>query len=56
MGAYETKIIVASMAKMVLSAKTLKEAYDSIVDVASVEGFKLPSYEEAMKKQEEQHK
>jgi len=33
-------------------SKDIKEAYESIVEAASVEGLELPSYEEFLKNEE----
>jgi hypothetical protein len=46
--AYETKVILALLARQVGNAETLEEAYSAIVDAANVEGVLLPSYEEFM--------
>lgn len=48
MGAYETKLIVSLMARAVAKSKTVKEAYTAIAESARVEGFSLPTYEEAI--------
>jgi hypothetical protein len=48
LGAYETKLIVSLMARAVAKSKTVKEAYTAIAESARVEGFSLPTYEEAI--------
>jgi hypothetical protein len=48
---YETKVILALLARQVGNAETLEEAYNAIVEVANVEGVQLPSYEEFKEKQ-----
>ena len=51
--AYEAKVILALLAKNIGKARNVKEAYNSVVDAANVEGLSLPSYEEFKKEQEE---
>jgi hypothetical protein len=48
--AYETKVILKSLANQVVFAKTPKQAYEMIRDAAEVEGLKLPDYEKAKAK------
>ena len=48
--AYETKVILALLARHVANAKTVREAYDAILDAANVEGVSLPTYDEYVKK------
>jgi len=45
--AYETKVILKSLANQVALAKTAKQAYNMIRSAAEVEGIKLPDYEKA---------
>jgi hypothetical protein len=45
--AYETKVILQSLANQVALAKTTKQAYNMIRSAAEVEGMKLPDYEKA---------
>jgi hypothetical protein len=47
--AYETKVILALIAERIANAKSTKEAYNVIVNAASVEGLQLPSFEDAQK-------
>ena len=51
--AYETKVILTLLAQQVGKAKSLREAYTSIVEAASVEGLQLPSYDEYREKLKE---
>lgn len=44
--AYETKVILALLARCVADAGTVEEAYTAIVEAANVEDVQLPSYEE----------
>jgi hypothetical protein len=44
--AYETKVILSALAERVALADTVKEAYGAIQRAASVEGVKLPAYED----------
>ena len=46
--AYETKVILMLLAQQIARCESVKEAYDSIARAASVEGVKLPSYEEIL--------
>ncbi len=48
--AYETKVILSLLAQHVSRLKTIKQAYNAIVEAANTEGLKLPSYEEMQKK------
>ncbi|MCL2421850.1 MAG: hypothetical protein FWD03_08340 [Defluviitaleaceae bacterium] len=48
--AYETKLIMALLAERVAKAETVEEAYSVISNAASVEGLKLPTYEDAKEK------
>ena len=45
--AYETKVILQSLADSISKSKTVKEAYMHVQRAASVEGMKLASYEES---------
>jgi hypothetical protein len=45
--AYETKVILQSLANQIVFAKTPKQAYDMVRSAAEVEGMKLPDYEKA---------
>ena len=51
--AYETKVILSLLAKSVGNSKSIKEAYEHIVEAANVEGMKLPNYSEFIKAKEE---
>ncbi|MCL1924419.1 MAG: hypothetical protein FWF50_02420 [Defluviitaleaceae bacterium] len=51
--AYETKVILALVANQVGKSKTIKEAYDVVVNAANIEGLKLPKYEDFLKEQGE---
>ena len=44
--AYETKVILRSLANQIALAKSVKQAYEMIKDAADVEGISLPTYEE----------
>jgi hypothetical protein len=44
--AYETKVILASLSRNIAKSKTVEEAYEEVVAIASVEGLKLPPIEE----------
>ena len=44
--AYETKVILASLAERVAIANSAEEAYGAIQRAASVEGVKLPPFSE----------
>ncbi|MCL2754465.1 MAG: hypothetical protein FWD35_01950 [Oscillospiraceae bacterium] len=46
--ALETKVILNAAVQTVKKAKSLKEAYVGLVEIASVEGLQYPSYEEAI--------
>ena len=43
---YETKVILTLLSQQIGRARSVKEAYSLVVSAASVEGLKLPSYEE----------
>ena len=47
--AYETKVILKSLANQISMAKSVKQAYKMVKDMAEVEGMKLPSFEESKK-------
>ena len=47
--AYETKVILALLARQIGNSKTVEEAYTAVVEAANVEGVNLPSYEEFIK-------
>ena len=53
--AYETKVILTLLAQNVGLSKSVKEAYNYVVKAASVEGIKLPTYEEFVKEHETGH-
>ena len=44
--AYETKVILTLIAEAIGRTETVEEAYNVVVQAASVEGVSLPSYEE----------
>jgi len=44
--AYETKVILRSLANQVVLAKTKKQVYELVRSMAQVEGMTLPSYED----------
>ena len=44
--AYETKVILRSLANQVALAKSTKQAFDMIRSAAEVEGLKIPEMEE----------
>ena len=43
--AYETKVILMSLANQVALAKTTKQAFEMIRSAAQVEGLTIPDYE-----------
>ena len=45
--AFETKVILALLAELLVNAKSTKAAYEALRRTANVEGMDLPSYEEA---------
>ena len=49
--AYETKVILALLARQIGNSETIEEAYTAIVEAANVEGVQLPTYEEFKKAQ-----
>ena len=44
--AYETKVILMSLANQVALAKTAKQAFEMIRSAAQVEGLVIPDFEE----------
>lgn len=48
---YDIKVVLMGMAKYAVEAK-IKKMYDYAIDLATVEGLVLPSYEEAVAKAE----
>lgn len=51
--AYETKVILTLLAERISNADTVEEAYDVIVNAASIEGLQLPTFEESSRKKKE---
>ena len=47
--AYETKVILRSLANQIALAKTAKQAFEMVRSAAEVEGLKIPDYEEIRK-------
>ena len=47
--AYETKALLADIAKIIAKAKSIEEIYRAVADLADIEGAKLPTWEEATK-------
>ncbi|MCL2853039.1 MAG: hypothetical protein FWE20_08425 [Defluviitaleaceae bacterium] len=47
--AYETKVLLAILARYVAKADTLEDAYDAIKSAANVDGMNLPTYEEMVR-------
>ena len=47
--AYETKVILKSLANQISTAKSVKQAYKMVKDAAEVEGLKMPSFDETRK-------
>ena len=45
--AYETKVILGLIARIILKSKTLKEAYNEVVRAANAEGIIMKPYDEA---------
>jgi uncharacterized protein (DUF302 family) len=52
--AYETKVILVLLAQQIGKAKSLKEAYNAVMEAANVEGVKIPTYDEYKEKLKEQ--
>ena len=52
--AYETKVILTMLSESIGRAKSLREAYDYVVNAANVEGVRLPSYDDFQEKVKEQ--
>jgi hypothetical protein len=48
--AYETKTLLAAMAAAVRKAKTVKEVYDILEEIANVEGVILKPFEDGGEK------
>ena len=48
--AYDTKVILSSLAQNIAKSETVEEAYMAVIESANVEGVQIPSYEEAIKK------
>jgi hypothetical protein len=44
--AYETKTLLASLAKIAAKAETAEEVYDAIAEIANIEGVILKPYDE----------
>ena len=51
---YETKVVLNAVAQFIRKADTLEEAYDSVKEMANVEGLLLEPYEKKRKKQKEE--
>ena len=51
--AYETKVLLMAFAKIITRARSMKEIYQAVADMANVEGVMLKSYEEAKAELEE---
>jgi len=51
--AYETKVLLMAFAKIITRARSIKEIYQAVADMANVEGVMLKSYEEAKAELEE---
>ena len=51
--AYETKVLLMAFAKIIARAKSMKEIYQAVADMANVEGVMLKPYEEARAELEE---
>ena len=51
---YETKVVLNAVAQFICKADTLEEAYDSVKEMANVEGLLLEPYEKKRKKQKEE--
>ena len=47
--AYETKVLLALLARYVAKADTLEDAYNAIKTAANVDGVDLPTYEDMVK-------
>jgi hypothetical protein len=45
--AYETKTLLASLARIAAKADSAKEVYEAIAEIANIEGVILKPYEEA---------
>ena len=44
--AYETKVILIALAKIIKSTKNIKEIYEAVEAMANAEGVVLPPYDE----------
>ena len=51
--AYETKVLLIALSKIVCRADSVKEVYKAIKDMANAEGVLLKSYDEAKSELEE---
>jgi len=45
--AYDTKVIIKMMSRLILKAESLEEAYNEVKEAASVEDVTLPDYQDA---------
>jgi effector-binding domain-containing protein len=52
---YETKVILTLLARHIGKSKTIKEAYNAVVEAANVEGLQLPSYEQFIEAEEKKN-
>lgn len=51
--AYETKVILTAIARIIVKSKDIKEAYKAVQEMANAEGTILKNYEDAKKEEEE---
>ena len=51
--AYETKVIIRSIARILIRCTSIKQAYKELLRIAQDEGVNLPTYEEALRELEE---
>jgi len=54
--AYDTKVLLSSLAQNVAKSETVEEAYLAIIQSANVEGVQLPTYDDAVKEIKELRK
>jgi hypothetical protein len=47
--AFETKVLLATLAEAIVRSNNVKEAYNILTKAANVEGIQLPSYEDKLK-------
>jgi hypothetical protein len=53
--AYETKVIIRSIARILIRCKSIKQAYNELLKIAQDEGVNLQTYEDAIKELNEEN-